>query len=139
MTYQPPPPPPHGYSGGAPTSNEERTWAMAAHIGALVTAWFAFGLIAPLAVLLIRGDSSAFVRRHAVESLNFQISLLIYSLVGTVIGFVLAIVTLGIGLLIIIPIVVGIALIALIAVIKAGMKANRGEDFRYPLTIRIVS
>ena len=133
-----PPPPPPGYSDDATTSEEDRTWAMAAHIGALVTAWFALGLIAPLVVLLVRGGSSDFVRRHAVESLNFQISLLVYSLIGSVVGLILTILTLGVGLLVIVPIVLGIALIALIVVVQAGVKANRGEDFRYPLTMRLV-
>jgi hypothetical protein len=43
-------PPPAGGQVGA--STEERNWAMAAHIGSLVAAWFALGLIAPLLMLL---------------------------------------------------------------------------------------
>ncbi len=137
MTY-PPPPRPHGDSDGTSRSDEERTWAMAAHVGALVTAWFALGLIAPLVVLVVRGGSSDFVRRHAVESLNFQISLLIYSAVGGVVAFILTIVTLGVGLLVIVPLVIAIAVLLLIFVIQAGVKANSGDEYRYPLTIRFI-
>ncbi len=137
MTY-PPPPPPQEYSDGSTTSNEDRTWAMAAHVGALVTAWFALGLIAPLVVLLIRGESSAFVRRHAVESLNFQISLLIYSLVGGVVVLVLTLLTLGLGLFVMVPLIMVIAVFLLIVVIQAGVRANNGDDYRYPLTIRLI-
>ncbi|MBA2773021.1 MAG: DUF4870 domain-containing protein [Nocardioidaceae bacterium] len=111
---------------------------MAAHVGALVTAWFALGLIAPLVVLVVRGGSSDFVRRHAVESLNFQISLLIYSAVGGVVAFILTIVTLGVGLLVIVPLVIAIAVLLLIFVIQAGVKANSGDEYRYPLTIRFI-
>ena len=60
-----------------PTS-EEKNWAIAAHVGVFVAAWFALGFLAPLLVMLVKGKDSAFVRRHAVESLNFQITLLMY-------------------------------------------------------------
>ncbi|MDQ3485377.1 MAG: DUF4870 domain-containing protein [Actinomycetota bacterium] len=136
MTY--PPPPPAEQSGQMSTTSEDRTWAMAAHLGALVTAWFALGLLAPLAVLLVQGNRSEFVRRHATESLNFQISLLIYSLVGTVLAFVIAVLTLGLGLFVIVPVIIVIVILALILVIVAGVAANRGDEYRYPLNIRII-
>ncbi len=124
-------------SDGAITS-DDKTWALASHIGALVTAWFAFGFIAPLLVMLVKGESP-FIRRHAVESLNFQISLLIYSVVGGVLAFLVVILTFGIGALVVIPIVVVLAVAALVVIILATMKASNGEDFRYPLTIRFIS
>lgn len=124
-------------TGGAPT-DEQRNWAVAAHIGALVTAWFAFGFIAPLLVMLLK-TNDPFVRRHAVESLNFQISLLIYSVVGTVGTIVIAALTLGIGLLVLIPVILVILVVALVAILQATMRASRGEDYRYPLTLRFVS
>ena len=129
MAYPSPPP-----AYGQTTTSGERIWALTAHLGSLVTAWFALGLLAPLAVLLLMGSGSDFVRRHATESLNFQISLLIYSVVATA----FAVLTLGVGLLIIIPVGAVVALVALIAIIIASVAANRGEDFRYPLSIRIL-
>jgi len=141
MTYPPPPPPPPppGEYGELSTTSEDRTWAMAAHLGALVTAWFALGLLAPLAVLLVQGNKSEFVRRHATESLNFQISLLIYSLIGTVLTFVIAVLTLSLGLFVLVPVIIVIVMLALIVVIVASVAASRGDDFRYPLNIRIIS
>ncbi len=126
--------------GEAPTglTQEEKTWALASHIGTLVSAWFAFGFLAPLLVMLLKGNSP-FVRRHAVESLNFQISLLIYSLAGTVIGIVIAILTVGIALIVIIPLVAILALVVLILIIVATIRAANGEDYRYPLTLRFIS
>ncbi len=135
--YGPPPTARRIPPGGAPT-DEQRNWAVAAHIGALVTAWFAFGFLAPLLVMLVK-PNDPFVRRHAVESLNFQISLLIYSVVGTVVTLVIALLTLGIGLLVLIPVILVILVLALVAIIQATMRASRGEDFRYPLTLRFVS
>jgi uncharacterized Tic20 family protein len=144
MSYPPGPPTPppgegdpYGYgqpAGAAPTS-EERNWALAAHVGSLVAAWFALAFLAPLIVLLVKGKDSAFVRRHAVESLNFQLSMLIY--LG--IAFVLALVTLGIGLVVIVPVAIVVGIVYLVVVILATIKASNGEDYRYPLTIRMVS
>jgi uncharacterized Tic20 family protein len=128
--HTPPPPPPGGYGappggagyGGQPagqlSQSDERMWAMLAHIGAIV-----IGFIAPLVVMLVQGDKSPFTRRQAVESLNFQISLLI-------VGIPLTIVTCGLGAVIFV--------IGLVFVIIAGIKANNGEDYRYPVNIRLV-
>jgi uncharacterized Tic20 family protein len=142
MSYPPGPPTPppgegdpYGYGQPAAPTSEERNWALAAHVGSLVAAWFALAFLAPLIVLLVKGKDSAFVRRHAVESLNFQLSMLIY--LG--IAFVLALVTLGIGLVIIVPVAIVVGIVYLVVVILATVKASNGEDYRYPLTIRMVS
>ena len=134
--YGPPPTP--DPPQGAGLTQQDRTWALASHVGSLVSAWFAFGFLAPLLVMLLKSDSP-FVRRHAVESLNFQISLLIYGLVGTVVAFVLTLLTLGIGLIIIIPVVAVLALIVLVLIIVATVKASNGEEYRYPLTLRLIT
>ncbi len=123
----------------APSTSEQRNWAMAAHLGSFVAAWMALGLLAPLLVMLTKGDESAYIRRHSVESLNFQLSVLIYSIAGTFVAFVLAIVTFGLGLLVIIPLVAVFGLAYVVLVIFGSVKASRGEDFRYPLTLRLVT
>jgi uncharacterized protein len=130
MSYATTPPP-----GSMAYSNEERLWGAAAHVGSLVAAWFALGVIGPLIVLILKGNESAFVRRHAVESLNFQISLLIY----LVVAGVAAIFTLGLALLVIVPVALVIGVLALIAIIRGTLAGHRGEEFRYPLCIRVVS
>jgi uncharacterized Tic20 family protein len=121
-------------AGSMAYSNEERLWGAAAHLGSLVAAWFALGVIGPLVVLLLKGNESAFVRRHAVESLNFQISLLIYIAVAGV----AAIFTLGLALLVIIPAAAVVAVFALIAIIRGTLAGHRGQEFRYPLCMRLV-
>ena len=127
-----PPPPPGAYQPPpgmppVPTSSE-RNWALAAHIGSLVAAWFAMGFLAPLLVLLVKGGDSPFVRRHAVESLNFQISLLIY-LIGTAILWLIVV---GIFL------TIALGIFALVVIILATIAASNGQDYRYPLTIRLI-
>ncbi len=131
MAYPTLPDPPG--SGGL-AATEERNWAMAAHIGSLLAAMVAMGFLAPLGVLLFMGGRSEFVRRHSVESLNFQITLLIYLAIAMISG----IVTFGLGLFVILPLAGVAAVLALIAIIAASMAASRGEDFRYPLTFHFI-
>ena len=127
----PPPggPPAGGRPAGPPMSpDQERLWGMLAHLLSFVAAYLALGFVAPLVVLLVFGPRSAYVRAHAVESLNFNLSWLLYAIVG---GILLII---GIGVLILI--VLGIAYVVL--VIIASVQANNGQFFRYPLTIRFM-
>ena len=111
------------------SASDERTWAIAAHLSSFVAAYVALGLLGPLTVMLIAGPRSAFVRRHAVEALNFNISVLIYVAVAAVLSLVL------IG----IPMLIAIGVLYVISVIRGAIAASRGEEFRYPLTLRLVN
>ncbi|TIC84512.1 DUF4870 domain-containing protein [Nocardioides sp. GY 10127] len=109
---------------------DETTWACGAHWSALVGSVIGgFAFLGPLLVLLVKGNASPTVRAHAVESLNFQLSMLIYGIVSVVLMFVL------VGF-ILLP-VVGIAWLVL--TIMGTVKSANGEFYRYPLTIRMVS
>ncbi len=108
---------------------DDRNWSVGAHLGSFVTAWFALGLIAPLLVLLLKGPSSPFVRQHAVESLNFQINALVYSVVFGLLMFLL----IGFVLL---PLY---AIFYVACVVLATIRASNGELFRYPFTVRVIS
>jgi uncharacterized protein len=123
--------PPYAQQPGAGgLTPDERTWGGAAHWGALLAALVGgLAFLGPLLVLLIKGNDSPWIRRHSVESLNFQISILIYAIISgllllVLIGFVL------------LPLV---GLFWLIFTIIGSVKASNGEDYRYPLTIRMVS
>lgn len=121
-------------AGPSLSASEERTWAMVAHIGVFVAAWFAMGFLCPLVVWLVYRYRSDFVRRHALESLNFQLSLLIY----TAIAVILVLITFGLGVLIIIPLIIIGAVAALVFIVLATIAASSGNEYRYPLTIRLV-
>lgn len=111
---------------------DERTWAVLAHLGGLAVpfAW--------LIIFLVYKDRSAFVRHHAGEATNFHLSVMIYETAAVVVGVVLAIATLGLGLLVLIPVLIGFAIFALVEVIMAAIAAGQGRPFHYPLTIRMV-
>ena len=145
MSQQVPPPPPQVPPGGGPPAggpppggppaqpplrqDQERLWAMLAHLLSFVAAYIALGFLAPLVVLLVFGQRSAYVRANAVESLNFNLTWLLYAVVAVILAF----------LLIGIPILVALGIAYVILVIIASVRANNGEFYRYPLTIRFIS
>jgi uncharacterized Tic20 family protein len=132
---QPPYPPPRP-DGLTP---DEVTWGGAAHWSALVAAFVALAFLGPLLVLLVKGNESRYVRAQAAESLNFQLSMLIYGVVGTIVAIVVALVTFGIGLFVVIPLALAFGVFWLVFTIIGTVRSLEGEVYRYPLTIRMVS
>jgi uncharacterized protein len=120
-------------------SSSDRNWAAGAHLAALVaafaTSWFAgiAGAIAALVVWLVIRDRSNFAAAHAKEALNFNVSMFLYAVVSVL----LVVFTLGLGLLVAVPLWIGLALAWVIFTIVAAVKAYDGEIYRYPLTIRL--
>jgi len=124
----------------APTSDESRNWALAAHLTALAGA-VAGGIAAfvgPLVVWLLRRGADPFAAEHARQALNFNLSVLVYALVGLVGGLVLTVLTLGLALLVLAPLA-GVALVgyAVVSVLGA-LAASRGRPFTYPGALPLV-
>jgi len=105
----------------------ERTYAMFTHLS-LLTIHFGLPLIPTLIMWLIKRDQSPYVDDHGREAMNFQISLLIYY----VVGIVLSMVCIGI------PVLIATYALGIIGMILASMAANRGEFYRYPMCIRFL-
>ena len=122
----------------SPTASD-RHWAVAAPIAALAAAalthWFAgiAGAVAAFAVWMLVRDKSAFATEHAKEALNFNLSMFIYAALLTV----LVIFTLGIGIIVALPMWGILALVWIVCTLIAAFKAYDGQSYRYPLTIRL--
>jgi len=115
--------------------DDARSYALAAHLSALLALFVGFPFIGPLVVYLAKKDDP-FVRAHACEALNFNLSVMLYGAVLLVGGLLLLAVVVGILVwLLFIPL--GIAWI--VCVVVAAVKAGQGRPYRYPLTIRFVS
>ncbi|MEX1178935.1 MAG: DUF4870 domain-containing protein [Nitriliruptor sp.] len=130
-----PGPAPHG-SG---LTSETRGWGVAAHLSAFVGAWVALAFLGPLVVWLVGRERHGFIDHHAKEALNFNLTFLLIGVVGGIIAFVGAVVTLGLGLVAILPLAAILAIVWIVLPIIAAVKAWDGEGYRYPLTIRFVS
>ena len=124
-------------TGGSPgpAGGNSTGWAALAHASALIALIVGFVFVGPLIVYLLKKDDP-FVRRHAAEALNFNLSVTLYALVGGFITVILIIFLVG---LLLIPVLIAAAIAWFVLVILATLKANNGEDYRYPLTIRFVS
>ncbi|MGA8475277.1 MAG: DUF4870 domain-containing protein [Candidatus Cybelea sp.] len=134
---------------------QERNWAMAAHLGALVAvAGLPFGhVLGPLIVYLIKGHESPFVGEHARASLNYQITLSILGIiailigVGFTLGFIansgsaedamygIAFATLWVSIGVAILVVL---LLSVIFIIMGTLAAADGRPFTYPFAIRFL-
>jgi uncharacterized Tic20 family protein len=135
---------------------EERNWAMAAHLSALVAiAGLPFGhVLGPLVVYLIKGHDSEFVGEHARASLNYQITISIVAIVFTIVavaatlGFIVPMTSSAdstgasfdvAALWIAFAIAVLIVLLGSILFIILGtLAASEGRPYSYPFAIRFL-
>jgi len=109
---------------------DERMWGMFCHLSAFAMYFIPFGsIIGPLIIWSIKKDEYPFVKEQGKEALNFHISMIIYYIIGAI----LIIIVIGIALLI------ALWVFQMIMIVLASIKANNGETFKYPLSIRFIN
>jgi uncharacterized Tic20 family protein len=111
-------------------ASEEKTWGMLCHLSTLLS--YVAGpltFIGPLICWLVKKDTSRFVDYHGKESLNFQLNILVYTVICVVL---IPCFLIGAFLL---P---AVHLYNIVCVIIAGIKASSGEPFRYPFIVRVI-
>jgi len=133
------------YDGPAPGSQEfasrasrqagmgtdrDRNLAMLCHLSALSGFVIPFGnLFGPLVFWMLGKKDSQFVDDHGKSSLNFQISLTLFIIVGAVVSIFLG------PLMIVFFLVAGIvAVYAVVMSIVNGIKAHNGDEGEYALS-----
>ena len=109
----------------------DKTMAMLCHLLSLCLFVLpSFGnIIGPLILWLVKKDEDPFVDATGKEVLNFQISVTIYGIVCFLLVF-------AFGLGILLGMILSIAMVVL--TIVGALKANEGELYRYPFTIRFL-
>lgn len=130
-----------------PREQQVRTWAMLVHLAALATFIIPFGLVlGPLILWLIKKNELPEVDRHGKEAVNFQLTVAIVTVILTIImistmgfgffwGNPLFLFSGGFGIGMILAIInIG----AVIFGVVAGIKANNGEFYRYPFSIKFI-
>ncbi len=105
-------------------SADEKNIAVLTHLGGIF-----FSFVPALIVWLLKKDDSAFIGEQAREALNFQITILIACVVAWVLVFIL----IGLALL---PLVY---LANLVLCIVAAVGVSKGESYRYPFALRLIS
>lgn len=110
-------------------SQSERDWAMFCHLSAFAGYFFPLGgIIGPLVCWISRKDDSPWVDANGKSSLNFQLSLLLY----TVLTIPLVFIIVGI------PIILFLIVLEVVCIVIAAIRAAKGEVFKYPITIPFI-
>ena len=148
-------------------TNHQKNLGTFIHLSTFAKWFFPFGnFIAPLILWSAQKNTSKFVDKNGREAINFQLSTLLYTIVLIIISipfFVWQALKLegsdaaltfnghihsngdvaSLGAVLIIAIIVGtlalgIALFEIINVVSAAIKASKGEEFTYPLSINFI-
>ncbi len=112
-------------------TGEARTWAMLCHLSALV-GLLGNGIgfvLGPLFVWLLKRKEHPFVDEQGKESINFQITMFIAFIIAALLMFVF------IGFLILPALII----VNIVLPIIGAIKANNGEHYRYPFSIRFLA
>jgi uncharacterized protein len=116
------------------STSDERTYAVMTHLVGLL-AFLDLGLfISPVATLVmwqVKKGESHWLDDHLKEAMNFQISLLIWSLIAVVVS----VLTLGIGAVVMVPFLIALRLVGCI---RGAIWANKGRYHRYPASWRFI-
>ncbi|MGD1844446.1 MAG: DUF4870 domain-containing protein [Salibacteraceae bacterium] len=108
-------------------SSDSKTFGMLAHLAGLAGLVFPLGnIIGPLVIWVMKKETDPYVDWHGKQALNFQLSCLIYA----VVAFVLAFFLIGFAL------IFAIFVTNIVLTIIAGVRANEGGFYEYPLSIR---
>jgi len=109
---------------------KSRIWATLCHLTALLgLIGLPFGhILGPFVVWLLKRNEYSFVNEQGKESLNFQITMTIFTAIAVLLIFI------KIGFLLIF----GLVTVNLILVIIASIKVSNGEHYQYPFKIRII-
>jgi uncharacterized protein len=124
---------PAGYA-----SSDEKTWALVAHFGGAAAMFISggwLGWVPPLVSMLAKGQQSPTVRAHSVAALNFQLFWSIIAVVGYVLGICGTAILVGV-VFFIVPVVSWI--VGTVFGIIAGVKANEGQLYRYPMSVNMI-
>ena len=116
----------------SPPGRDERNMAMLAHVLPLLGFMIpGTNIVVPLLIWLTKRNESAYLDHHGREALNFQISLTLLA----AIWWILNLIIIGILLFPLVPLVV---ILALMLMIRAGLKAGSGNYYQYPFCVRFV-
>ena len=148
------------------TSNKEKNYASLIHLSALTKYFIPFGnYVLPIILWGSKKDSSEFINHNGKQVLNFQLSMLLYSIVLLIVtiptllfsifnnvsfneiengNFLIEKLSTGniTGIVIIALVAIGVFCFMKIAefflIIYGAIKTNEGEYFKYPLTIKFL-
>jgi uncharacterized protein len=124
MSDAPPPNSPYAAAPQPMRPEDEKLWATLIHVGGIF-----FGFIPALIGYLVLKDRGPFVRDHTATALSFQLTMLIAAVVGLILTLIL------IGFIVLLAVSIAIIVLSILAAVAA----NKGQAYRYPLSIRFLT
>lgn len=124
----PPQPTPQQQQPNATGQTEEKQWAMFTHLGLLSNVFMGLAFLGPLVLWMVGREKGAFVDEQGKEALNFGILITI----GNVVAFITTFILIGF------IIAIAVFVVWLVFMIMAIVASNKGESYRYPISIRFV-
>jgi hypothetical protein len=113
-------------------------WQVLAHASAFIQVVGIPSLVGPLIIWLMKRDDAA-IEPYARAALNFQLSLLIYFIAGSILAFLFAVTV--IGLVVAIPLVIALLVLVVLELVfamLASLAASRNELCVYPLSLNLI-
>jgi hypothetical protein len=118
---------------GGVVTDQDRTLAMACHASSLAGCVFPLGnLVVPLVVWLASRKNSTFVDEHGKAAVNFQISVILASILLLLLMFV-PVVQIGVG-----PGLLILWVLQLVKSILVAAAAHRGEEPNYGFGLNLI-
>lgn len=116
---------------------QQRNVAVGCHLLGFLGFVLPFGhILGPLVLWLLRRDGNPFVDDQGKEAVNFQISFTLWGIIGGAL-FVVLVWTVIVPVLVLIAWLV-LAIVWLVTMIRAAIKASGGQAYRYPWTLRLL-
>ena len=112
----------------ANVSKDEVNMGMIAHLLGIFT-----GFLGPLIIWLIKKDESKYIDEQAKEALNFQIAAAI-----VIFGLLFFMFIPFLNICVIVPLSIAAHITRIVFSVIGTIAANKGEMYRYPLTIRLI-
>jgi len=93
-------------------------------------------VLGPLLVWQVKKHEIPAVEPHGRDSVNFQLTVLIVTVIAAALMFALSFFCIGLLLL---PVVILVPLLGMVFAVIAGIKANNGEPYRYPCAWKLIA
>jgi len=129
------------------THRNDNNNAFLLHLSAFFGYIFPFGaVVGPLVIWEMNKRKSSFLDKNGKEAINFNLSYLLYTFILglSIIPFIIRTATLDFhhldlfGMISVGSIIGVLAVIKFVLIILAAIKANQGEVYNYPLTIKFL-
>ena len=119
-----------------PNPSQARMWHMWCHLSALAGFFVPFGnILGPLIIWQTKKHELPSVEAHGKAAVNFQLTVTIAVVAGVVAAIPLSFICVG---YLLIPVVAAIGVCGMVFAVIAGIKANDGQDYRYPFSFNLI-